>query len=111
MTSQLLLALGFTAPFAYAAAVYGLFTFMERQASPQAKQTVSKWIEGAPHTEKQIANLAVYIFDRVYTQPLLGWRPIVRTAIMTLILAFIVVYTNYSLMFTIFAQVPEMRGQ
>src|SRR3954470_5135597 len=46
---QLLYILGLTAPFAYASAVYGLFAFLERNASPAARRTLSDWIKGNPY--------------------------------------------------------------
>jgi hypothetical protein len=40
--------LGFTAPFAYAAAVYGVFHFLDKKASGQAKKAIAtvaaQWI-------------------------------------------------------------------
>jgi hypothetical protein len=58
--------LGFTAPFAYAAAVYGLFLFLERNASPAARRTVSDWLKGETYTKEHVSNIAVYVFDRLY---------------------------------------------
>jgi hypothetical protein len=109
--NQLLKVIGATAPLAYAAAVYGLFLFLERNASPAAKRTIAGWIKKEPYTSEYVANITVYVFDRLFSYPLLGWRPIVRTALMSLILASIIVYTNYSMMFFIYAHVPEMRPQ
>jgi hypothetical protein len=86
----------------YAAAVYGLFVFFERNASPAAKRTVSDWLKGEPYTKEHISNIAVYVFDRLYTYPLLGWRPIARTAIISTVLFAIIVYTNMPVLWLFF---------
>jgi len=92
--TQLFKLLGLTAPFAYAAAVYGLFLFLERNASPAARRTVSDWLKGEPYNKEHVSNITVYVFDRLYTYPLLRWRPIVRTAIISTVLFAIIIYTN-----------------
>ncbi len=58
--------LGFTAPVVYAAAVYGLFLFLERNASPAARRTVSDWVKGGPYTKEHVANIAVYVFPTLH---------------------------------------------
>jgi hypothetical protein len=107
---QLLYILGLTAPFVYASAVYGLFAFLERNASPAARRTLSDWIKGNPYTQQHVANIAVYVFDRIFTYPLLRWRPLVRTAILSIILTAIVVYTNWPPLYRLIWRAPTELG-
>jgi hypothetical protein len=99
--------LGFTAPFTYAAVVYGLFLFLERNASPAARRTVSDWVKGEPYTKEHVANIAVYVFDRLYTYPLLRWRPIVRTAVLSIVLTVVIIYTNIPVFWLFVRRRPE----
>jgi len=99
--------LGFTAPLAYAAAVYGLFLFLERNSSPAARRAVSDWLEGEPYTKEHVSNVAVYAFDRLYTYPLLRWQPLARTAIISAVLMVIIVYTNMPSLWFLIQTRPE----
>jgi hypothetical protein len=106
--AQLFKLLGLTAPLAYAAAVYSLFSFLERNASAAARRTVSSWLKGEPYTKEHVSNIAVYVLDRVYTYPLLRWRPIARTAIISTILFAIIISTNLPILWSFLLFAPDI---
>ena len=108
--TQLFKLLGLTAPFAYAAAVYWLFSFLERNASLAARRTISDWLKGESYTKEHVSNIAVYVFDRLYTYPLLGWRPIARTAIISTVLMVIIICTNMPVLWRLFLRAPVDIG-
>src|SRR5690606_34761627 len=98
--------LGFSAPFAYAAAMYGLCFFLDKNASPQAKKAMSSWLQSGAYTGKHVSTLAVLIFDRVFTHPLFSLRTILRSAIFTLIVMGLVIYARFPMIFPIYFEVP-----
>jgi len=58
---------GLAVPFIYAAATYGIFRFLDKKASGQAKKAISTWIGSANIDKQQSAAVALEIFDRIYT--------------------------------------------
>jgi hypothetical protein len=108
--TQLFKLFGLTAPFVCAGPVYALFLFLERNASPAARRTVSDWLKGEPYTKEHVSNITVYVFDRVYTYPLLRWRPLARTAIISAVLMVIIVYTNMPALWLLIQIRPEELG-
>lgn len=90
--SEVLKVLGFSTPFVYAAAVYGLFHYLDKKASGPAKQTISGWLQPKEYDKRAVANAMVEIFDHLYTRPLLGWRAFGRSALFTLCMSLIFLY-------------------
>jgi hypothetical protein len=72
--------LGLGTPFIFAAATYGLFHWLDRNASAQATRAISAWLRGQPHQEIQVRLAIIAAFDRLYTAPLLRIRAFLRSA-------------------------------
>jgi hypothetical protein len=72
--------LGLGTPFIFAAATYGLFHWLDRNASAQATRAISAWLRGRPHQEIQVRLAIIAAFDRLYTAPLLRIRAFLRSA-------------------------------
>ena len=89
--------LGFTTPFIYAMTVYGVFHFLDRKASGQAKRAISGWFKPLSYDNAAVAAAMVEVFDRFYTQPLLGWRAFVRSVYFSIIVMAIYLLEQFSL--------------
>ena len=61
-----------SAPALYALTIYGLFHYLDKKASGQAKRAISAWINSTFLDRHRTATVAVEIFDRLYTTPLLS---------------------------------------
>ena len=83
---ELLKQLGYATPVVYAAAAYGLFAWLEKEASDEAKAALTSTMNLKDYHRTQIASALVEVFDRLYTSPLLGWRAFVRSMIFTLLM-------------------------
>ncbi len=88
--AEVLKALGFTTPFIYAAATYGLFHLADKKASGQAKRAISGWLEPKEYDKAAVSAAIIEMFDRVYTRPLLSWRALFRSALITFAVTLIV---------------------
>jgi hypothetical protein len=62
--SEVLKLMGFTTPFVYAAAVYGLFHYLDKKASGAAKKAISGWLQPKEYDKAAVAAAMVEIFDR-----------------------------------------------
>jgi hypothetical protein len=89
--TELLKALGFTTPFIYAAAMYGFFHWLDKKASGPAKKAISGWLEPAEHDKAAVAAAVLQVFDKIYTEPLLAWRALLRSALITVGVTIIVI--------------------
>src|SRR5687768_8246694 len=98
--------LGLGIPFMYAASVYGFFFYLDRKASPQAKKTISSWINSAYIAKEQSSVVAVEIFDRIYTKPLWGWRAVARSFLFTTIVSVLCIWHIYPALFWLGLVVP-----
>ena len=88
--TEVLKLMGFATPFVYAAATYGVFHWLDNKAAGPAKVALTKRIaSGAPNTSA-VVSFAVEVFDRIYTEPLLHWRALLRASIITIIVSAIV---------------------
>jgi hypothetical protein len=81
--TELLKVLGFTTPFVYAAAAYGVFHWLDKKASLPARNAMRAWIQS--DTKIDTTNVIVGLFDRIYTHPLLAWRAFGRSAAITIV--------------------------
>jgi hypothetical protein len=91
--------LGFATPLIYASATYGLFHFLDKKASGQAKRAILGWLRTLDYDKGAIASALIEIFDRLYTKPLLGWRALLRSASFTLIITFAYAYWRLPALF------------
>ncbi len=95
MLQEALRILGLTTPFVYGAATYGIFHYLDKRASGQAKQAISAWISSTYIDKHQSSLVAVEIFDRIYTVPLWGWRAISRSILFTTIVTILGIWHIY----------------
>jgi len=84
--------LGFSTPFIYASATYGLFHYLDSNASEEAKQAISSWLKPLEYRLAAVSEAMVEVFDRLYTRPLLGWRAFMRSALFTICMTAVFVY-------------------
>jgi hypothetical protein len=76
--------LGYATPLLYAAAAYGLFHWLDENASDEAKAALASTMKLRQMQSKDIASALVEVFDRIYSHPLLSWRSISRSVSYTL---------------------------
>ena len=76
-------------PLIYAAAVYGLFLYLDNEASDPAKNAFVSWFKPLPYDKRAVADAVVEMFDRLYTRPLLGWRAFLRSTLFSVVLALV----------------------
>jgi hypothetical protein len=83
--------IGLGSPVLYCGAVFVFFSWLDKEASKEAKSAISDWLRPIDHDREAVATAIVELFDRIYTTPLLGWRAFRRSAsissVLTLILA------------------------
>ena len=89
---ELLKLLGFTTPFMYAAAAYGLFHWLDENASDEAKAALARTMSLKDYKREQVASALVEVFDRIYTYPLLRWRTFGRSLLFTTVISVIWVF-------------------
>jgi hypothetical protein len=77
---------GFATPFIYAAATFRFFHYLDKKVSDEATAAISGWLRPKEYEKAAVAHAIVEIFDRVYTRPLLGWRALLRSAAITIII-------------------------
>jgi hypothetical protein len=78
--------LGFTTPFVYAAATYGVFHWLDKKASGPAKRALTARLQSAAPEKNAVTGFTVEVFDRIYSAPLASWRAFLRSAAITTIL-------------------------
>jgi hypothetical protein len=84
---KLLEHLGFATPFIYAAAAYGLFRWLDDNASDEAKAALARTMRLKDYKNEQVASALVEVFDRIYTYPLLRWRAFGRSFLFTTVVS------------------------
>ena len=89
---ELLGLLGFTTPLIYAGAAYGLFHWLDENASDEAKAELARTMSLKDYRDEQIASALVEVFDRIYTYPLLRWRALLRSLLFTTVVSVVWVY-------------------
>jgi hypothetical protein len=85
---QLLDALGLARAYAPAAAIYGVFLWLDRKASQAARAGFAKWTRGEQRDQLDLTSLAVGAFDHLYGYPLLSLRAFGRCALISIVLWF-----------------------
>jgi hypothetical protein len=94
---ELLKLLGFTTPLVCAGAAYGLFHWLDENASDEAKAALARTMNFKDYKNEQIASALVEVFDRIYTSPLLRWRAFGRSLLFTTIVTaiFVLEWTHF----------------
>jgi hypothetical protein len=92
---DLLKHLGFATPLVYAAAAYGLFHWLDKNASKEAKIALAGLLKYRNYDGKQVATAFVNVFDTLYTRPLLHWNAMLRSALYIWLVTVIYMYEVY----------------
>ena len=88
--TEVLKLLGFTTPFVYAAATYGVFHWLDKKASGAAKRALTARLQSQPPDKETLANYALEVFDRIYSKPLWHVRAFCRSALITTVLCAVI---------------------
>jgi hypothetical protein len=83
---------GLAAAFGYAVLAYGLFFWLDKEASDEAKAALARTMSLKDYKSEQVASALVEVFDRIYTYPLLRWRAFLRSLLFTTIVSAIWLY-------------------
>ncbi|WP_426612490.1 hypothetical protein [Bradyrhizobium sp. McL0616] len=94
---ELLKLLGFTTPLIYATAAYGLFHWLDENASDEAKAALARTMRFKDYKDQQVASALVEVFDRIYTYPLLRWRAFGRSLLFTTVVSVVFVLETTTL--------------
>ncbi len=78
--TQILTNWGMGAPLLYVGAVFGIFAWLDRKASNEARLVLASRLSSISYDRKAISAAIVEMFDRVYTNPLLTWKEFGRSA-------------------------------
>jgi hypothetical protein len=81
-------ALGLGTPFIFAAATYGFFLWLDRNASAPASKAISSWLKGQSYSGIDVKGAVISAFDRLYSSPLLGLKAFFRSAVISSIVLF-----------------------
>ncbi|WP_454652021.1 hypothetical protein [Bradyrhizobium liaoningense] len=87
---ELLKLLGFATPLIYATAAYGLFHWLDENASDEAKAALARTM--SLYKTEKVAPALVEIFDQIYTYPLLSWRAFSRSFLFTTAISLIFMF-------------------
>jgi hypothetical protein len=106
---ELLRALGLGTPVYVAASTYGFFSWLDRNASTQAKHAIAQWLGGHEYERYSLQLGVLNAFDRIYGTPLLSLRSFMRSAIISIALC-IVARVLFSIYFgdAVVAQNPKV---
>jgi hypothetical protein len=77
--------LGYGTSLLYAAAAYGLFAWLDNEASDDAKAKLAGTLKLTEWRNKDVASAVVEVFDRIYSSPLLSWHAFRRSTLFTLL--------------------------
>jgi len=92
MEDKLFELVGLAVPFYLAAATYGVFFWLDSNASDEATQVISLWLRGHSHNKPDLGNLIINAFDQIYTSPLLSFQAFRRSAAISTIIWLIVFF-------------------
>jgi hypothetical protein len=84
--------LGLGVPFYLGAATYGVFAWLDSNASDEATKVISSWLHGRSKNKPDLGNLIINAFDRIYTSPLLSLRAFRRSAAMSSVIWLLVIF-------------------
>jgi hypothetical protein len=87
------------APLYFAVAIFGLFSFLDKRASPKANTTISSWLRAGEYNKSHVADTLLEVFDRIYSRPLWGWRALIRSFIASAIATCLAIYWSYYVTF------------
>jgi hypothetical protein len=86
--------IGFGTPFIYGGATYGLFYWLDKKSSDDAKSAISRLLEWEDYDPKRVSAAFVEIFDWLYSRPLLSKGAFVRSCVITLVITVVFMYES-----------------
>lgn len=92
---KILETVGLGIPFYFAAATYGVFHWLDNNASDEAMRAISQWLKGRPYRKIDVGNAIINAFDRIYTVPLLGFRAFLRSATISICIWLLLVFLPF----------------
>jgi hypothetical protein len=93
--------IGLGTPLLYATGTYGLFHWLDTSASDEANAALFRLISLREYDKAKVSLAIIEIFDKVYSYPLLTWRALLRSAIITLSVSALYMYeTGVLIQFT-----------
>jgi len=93
--NDLLKTIGLATPALYASTTFGIFQWLEANASTEAKAAISGWLRSKPTAPLAVGAAIVELFDRVYTPRLASWGAFLRSMSITVIVSAILYYELY----------------
>ncbi|MCP3395753.1 hypothetical protein [Bradyrhizobium sp. CCGB20] len=108
--ASLLKLLGFWPPLVYGFAVFSLFWLLDRNAAPRARKAISAWFSGRQYNERDVADAVLYVFDRFYTAPLLGWQAVLRSFAVSAVVTCVVSFQIFPPAFLFIRHAPSVIG-
>ncbi|MEZ2142645.1 hypothetical protein AAE026_10075 [Bradyrhizobium sp. DN5] len=87
----------YVASVGYASLAYGLFHWLDENASDEAKAALARTMRFKDYKNEQVASALVEVFDRIYTYPLLSWRAFFRSFLFTTVVFAIYLFEFVSL--------------
>ena len=88
--------------------VVWLFWWLDRKASAQAKRTITNWFAAAGYNKADVSKVIVDVFDLLYTRPIWGWRAMLRSALISLIVTVLLAFHLFPYTFWALPIAPEM---
>jgi hypothetical protein len=79
--------LDYSTPFVYAAAAFGFFNWLDKNASDQAKVALVSAMKLRGNNPSEFTAALVEIFDRIYSRPLLSRSAFLRSALFTVVVS------------------------
>ena len=95
MEKELFDLLGLGVPFYLGAATYGVFWWLDSNASDEATKVISSWLHGRSQNKPDLGNLIINAFDRIYTSPLLRFRAFRRSAAISSVIWLLVFFVPF----------------
>src|SRR5215831_3501214 len=80
-------AVGLGSPFYLAAATYGFFHWLDRNASAPATRAISAWLTSQSYRQIDVKSGILGTFDFIYSVPLLRWKAFSRSALLSSIVS------------------------
>jgi hypothetical protein len=101
----------FATPIIYAAAIYGIFAWLDSNASDEAKAALAATMKLKEFDNKRIAFALVEVFDRIYTHPLFSFRAFARSLLFSVVVSAAYAFAFFDLKFMYRALFAILGGQ
>jgi hypothetical protein len=99
---------GLGVPFYLGGATYGVFWWLDSNASDEVTQVISLWLRGRSQHKLDLGNLIINAFDRVYTSSLLTFRAFQRSAAISSIIWLLAYFMPWSIQFRVLLNESEL---